>query len=294
MTARAVFVFQFLIRCASSSTTTIRTRLADRLEITKHELVVEDQESALPVAIRVEACAPRAVHDARLLPASLLDLATPLVLQGCGTDHQRPLCSDFAAQHERGGDRLDRLSEAHVVGQERPAPTRQEQRALFLVRMEPEPQGTHDLAPCVGGGVDRPQVPGAGLVLDGRRDAPLDGAVQIPGPPAPAGDATRGRDRVPGPVGRRVAVGTRPQPPVAIEESQDRAWRILEREIDSQLLHGIGNLLGPGPRSPPDGQDVAYLPRLFFLPAKPGADALDVNADLQLVRAVVLTRARRV
>jgi len=55
-----------------------------------------------------------------------LDLGFPLVFDGGGRNHQRSCNSLAAAQEFGGSQRLHRFPQAHVVGQNHPAPASRE------------------------------------------------------------------------------------------------------------------------------------------------------------------------
>ena len=55
------------------------------------------------------------------------------MLQGSRTDHQNPFRFSVRSQPGRGGDRLQRLAEAHIVRQQSPTIGRQKRRTLNLI-----------------------------------------------------------------------------------------------------------------------------------------------------------------
>ena len=70
------------------------------------------------------------------------NLARPVALDGCRTDDQTASAGREVPQRD---DRLARLAQAHVVGEDRAPPAEQERDAFDLVREEPV--GERDRAP---------------------------------------------------------------------------------------------------------------------------------------------------
>ena len=78
----------------------------------------------------------QALDDHRGAPGEALDLLFPLVFEGCRADHEHPLDPHDLGQDLDGRNGLDRLAQAHIVGNQASAGQRGEQGPLPLVGVE--------------------------------------------------------------------------------------------------------------------------------------------------------------
>ena len=78
----------------------------------------------------------QAAHHKRFAGRKSRDLFLPLVLQRGRADHQHALHAEVARHQFGGGDRLHRLAQAHLVGDQCSPGSRGEQRAFGLVRVQ--------------------------------------------------------------------------------------------------------------------------------------------------------------
>lgn len=128
----------------------VRGERGDRIFIAERDLVVRDREGGLPL---VEGAPLRTgpLDDRRGLARGARDLARPLRLERSRADDEDAARLARLAEVLGRGDRLERLSEAHVVGEDRAARRREEDPALDLVGVELEPHGLPLLAARLDG-----------------------------------------------------------------------------------------------------------------------------------------------
>jgi hypothetical protein len=129
-----------------------RQGLVDDAEIAQHQLGVDDVEAAA-LAVLHRARLGRTLHQVRLGAGEARDLPLPLELEGGRADDQRPLDVVVLVQPIGGGDGLQRLAQAHVVGQQR-APAAGQEGAVGV-----EPPFQHGRQ--VGGDLRAPVQPDA-------------------------------------------------------------------------------------------------------------------------------------
>ena len=136
LTLCAVRVFQFLIRWASSRMIRSGCQRRIRSQVAVDHVVVGD----LVERIGRRTVPPGAPNSPSTTsagrPAELLDLLLPLVLERGGRDDQHALDAGGAGEDLDGGDGLDRLAQAHVVGDQAAAGLGGEQRPFALIRIE--------------------------------------------------------------------------------------------------------------------------------------------------------------
>ena len=109
--------------------------LLDRAQVAQHLLVVADREECLARVLR-RALGHRAEHDLAAALREPFDLASPLRLDRRRAHDQHLLDLGLAREQLRDADRLDRLAEAHIVGEHRAAGADRERDAVELVRQE--------------------------------------------------------------------------------------------------------------------------------------------------------------
>src|SRR5262249_16007884 len=86
----------------------------NEIEVRVHRFVVEDLEEALPPK-PLRARGAQAADDLNGPADEALDLALPLMLERGGADDEHALDAEMAGHDLGGGDRLDRLAQAHLV-----------------------------------------------------------------------------------------------------------------------------------------------------------------------------------
>ena len=151
--ARAAMVFQFLMRCASSTITRSGAQAAIRSSVARQRLVVGDLAEVVLARTRCCRCArpPRAV-DAPA-PCRSVKRANSLChwcLSEVGHTTSTRSHAEVAREQLGRGDGLDGLAQAHLVADQRPAGARGEQRAFGLVGVEralQQPASALSLAP---------------------------------------------------------------------------------------------------------------------------------------------------
>ena len=136
-TTWAVFDSRFLMRWASSSTTTSkRSRfVADAGGVAGQQLVVDQLERAVgdePAGPAGVGVAADHLEGHVLRPGA--QLARPVDDQRLGADDQGPADQAGVEQQPQGDDRLHRLAQPHLVGEQGGVARHQEGDALDLVR----------------------------------------------------------------------------------------------------------------------------------------------------------------
>ena len=110
----------------------------DGQDVAEHLLVVADGEEAVVVVLP---CPLGGAADDKLHGAvgEAANLAPPLRLERGGADHQHLADAGLAGENFGGAYALDRLAQAHVVGQDCPAGSRGEGNPFELVRAATRP-----------------------------------------------------------------------------------------------------------------------------------------------------------
>ena len=106
--------------------------LVDVRGVAEHLLVVHDGEEC-GLAVGGKARRPGPEHGARRAVGETCDLLLPLRLERGRAHHQHALDALAAGQELAGGDRLDGLAEAHLVGQQGPLAECEMQHAFALI-----------------------------------------------------------------------------------------------------------------------------------------------------------------
>ena len=106
--------------------------LVDVPRVAEHLLVVHDGEEC-GLAVGGKARRPGPEHGARRAVGEARDLLLPFRLERGRAHHQHTLDALAAGQELAGGDRLDGLAEAHLVGQQRPLAECKMQHAFALI-----------------------------------------------------------------------------------------------------------------------------------------------------------------
>ena len=137
LTLCAVRVFQFLIRWASSRMIKSGCQLADGVQVAVDHVVVGDLVERLGSRYSSRAARQRALRrPVASRPVNFSISLLPLVLERGGRDDQHAFDAGRAGEDFRGGDGLDRLAQAHVVGDQAAARLGREQRPFALIRIE--------------------------------------------------------------------------------------------------------------------------------------------------------------
>ena len=136
LTERAVLVAQFLIRCASSSTTRSGSHRADDLEVAEQLLIIDDEEPFLALGVEGLAFVGRAVDDLDRQVGEHLPFAGPLGLEAGRGDDQAAADAAGPPEDVAAGDRLGGLAQPHVVGQQQAARRQEPLDPLALVGVE--------------------------------------------------------------------------------------------------------------------------------------------------------------
>ena len=135
-TESAVLVAQFLIRCASSSTTSSGPQLLDDLEVAQQLLIIDDEEPFLALGVGGLAFVGRAVDDLDRQVGKHLPFARPLRLQAGRRDDQAAANAAGPLEDVATGDRLGGFSQPHVVGQQQAARRQEPLDPLALIGVE--------------------------------------------------------------------------------------------------------------------------------------------------------------
>src|SRR5439155_2955614 len=94
----------------------IPARALDRVDVAQDLLVVANRVEGARLVLR-RALLGASGNELAGSRAEALDLVLPLGLERCRTDHEDALDAAFSCQKLGHADGLDRLSEAHVVGE---------------------------------------------------------------------------------------------------------------------------------------------------------------------------------
>ncbi len=136
LTESAVFVCQFLIRCASSSTTSSGFQRADDVEVAEELLIIDDEKALLARRVQGLAGIGRTVHDLDGEVGEHRPFSGPLRLEAGGRDDEPASDPPAPPEDVARGDRLRGLAQAHIVGQEEPTGGQEPSDAFALIGVE--------------------------------------------------------------------------------------------------------------------------------------------------------------
>ena len=188
--ACAVFVRQFLRRCASSENDHVGCEPGNRLLVPERDLIVGNCIS-VPQLVPRSPFGSRAFDDRGGLTGAAGELTRPLRFERRRADDEDTRRLARLAQVLGRGNRLKRLAETHVIGKHRASRRREEDSPAHLVRIELHAHGLPLLAARVHrleerplrlgtpAAIGRPCEEGARVIADPQVETQLgDGALE--------------------------------------------------------------------------------------------------------------------